>query len=57
MLNNLFQLRWFSTDRDKAARDLLEVVQSAINAGDIRAKIAFVFSNSEPVESRERDLF
>jgi len=53
----LYQLGWFSTGRDKAARDLLQAVQSSIKPGEIEAEIAFVFSNREPGESEESDLF
>ncbi|MDI6814576.1 MAG: formyltransferase family protein [Dehalococcoidales bacterium] len=53
----MYQLGWFSTGRDKAARDLLEAVQSSIRLGEIKAKIAFVFCNREPGESEESDLF
>ena len=53
----MYQLGWFSTGRDKAARDLLKAAQSAIKLGEIRAEIAFVFSNHEPGESEESDLF
>ncbi len=52
-----YQLGWFSTGRDKAARDLLKAVQGNILSGKIRAEIAFVFSNREPGESRESDRF
>ncbi len=50
-------LGWFSTGRDKAARDLLQAVNSSIRLGEIKAKIAFVFCNREPGESPESDLF
>ena len=53
----MYQLGWFSTGRDKAARDLLEAVNSCIKRGEIKAEIAFVFSNREPSESEESDLF
>ncbi len=53
----MYQLGWFSTGRDKAARDLLEVVQSSIEQGEIEAEIGFVFCNREPGESAESDLF
>ncbi len=52
---NLYQLGWFTTGRDKAARDLLAAVQSRIKSGEIKAEIAFVFSNREPGESKESD--
>jgi len=50
-------LGWFSTGRDKAARDLLTVVQRGITLGEIEAEIAFVFCNREPGESKDSDLF
>ena len=53
----MYQLGWFSTGRDKAARDLLEAVYSRIAGGEIKAEIAFVFCNREPGESKESDLF
>jgi len=48
---------WFSTGRDEAARQLLQVVHDEINKGGIRATIAFVFSNREPGESPQSDKF
>jgi len=53
----MYQLGWFSTGRDKAARDLLKAVNSSIKQSEIKAEIAFVFSNREPGESEESDLF
>ena len=53
----MYRVGWFSTGRDRAARDLLEVAHGAIERGDIRAEIAFVFSNREPGESGESDRF
>jgi folate-dependent phosphoribosylglycinamide formyltransferase PurN len=53
----VYKLGWFSTGRDKAARDLLTVVQRSIALGDIKAEIAFVFCNREPGEAEESDLF
>lgn len=51
------QFGWFSTGRDKAARELLTVVKSAIERAEIKAEIAFVFCSREPGESAESDLF
>jgi len=48
---------WFSTGRDKAARDLLQTVCTSIEQGEIKAEIIFVFSNREPGEKEESDLF
>ncbi len=53
----MYQLGWFSTGRDKAARDLLKAVNSSIKLGELETEIAFVFSNREPGESEESDLF
>ena len=53
----MYQLGWFSTGRDKAARDLLETVYIGIGQGDIEAEIAYVFCSREPGESVESDLF
>ncbi len=53
----MYQLGWFSTGRDRAARDLLAAVQSSIKLGEIKAEIAFVFCNREPGEASESDLF
>ncbi|HEX77945.1 MAG TPA: phosphoglycerate transporter [Dehalococcoidia bacterium] len=53
----MLRLGWFSTGRDKAARDLLTTVQRDIERGKLEAEVAFVFSNREPGEDRESDLF
>ncbi|MBI4332152.1 MAG: phosphoglycerate transporter [Chloroflexi bacterium] len=51
----MFGIGWFSTGRDKAARDLLATVQDNIKKGEIEALITFVFSNRETGESPESD--
>jgi folate-dependent phosphoribosylglycinamide formyltransferase PurN len=48
---------WFSTGRDEAARQLLQVVYHNIQTGDIDGKIAFAFSNRDPGEAKQSDLF
>jgi len=53
----LLNIGWFSTGRDEAARHLLQAVQESIYSGEIKAKISFVFSNREPRESQESNLF
>ena len=53
----MLNIAWFSTGRDEAARQLLQVVQESISSGDIKGEISLVFSNREPGESRENDLF
>lgn len=53
----MYKLGWFSTGRDKAARDLLTVAQRSISLGETQAEIAFVFCNRERGETKESDLF
>jgi len=53
----LLNIGWFSTGRDEAARQLLQAVQDKIHRGDIDVKINFVFSNREPGDAKESDLF
>ena len=53
----MYRIGWFSTGRDKAARDLLAAAVEAIRKGDIEAKIDFVFCSREPGESPESDSF
>jgi phosphoribosylglycinamide formyltransferase-1 len=53
----LLTIGWFSTGRDEAARQLLKVVYQKIRSGDIKGEIVFTFSNREPSENRDSDLF
>jgi phosphoribosylglycinamide formyltransferase-1 len=53
----LLNIAWFSTGRDEAARQLLQAVQDKSRSGDINGKISLVFSNREPGETKESDLF
>jgi phosphoribosylglycinamide formyltransferase-1 len=53
----LYQLGWFSTGRDKAARELLKAVKHSIELGEVEAEIAFVYSSREPGESADSDRF
>jgi phosphoribosylglycinamide formyltransferase-1 len=48
---------WFSTGRDKAARQLLQTVQEAIRSGHSDGEISFVVSNREPGETNESNMF
>jgi folate-dependent phosphoribosylglycinamide formyltransferase PurN len=48
---------WFSTGRDEAARQLLQVVHCKVQTGEIEGTISFVFSNREPGEAEQSDLF
>jgi folate-dependent phosphoribosylglycinamide formyltransferase PurN len=53
----VLNIGWFSTGRDEAARQLLQAVQDKSHSGDINGKISFVFSNREPGEAKESNLF
>ena len=53
----MLNIGWFSTGRDEAARQLLQAVQDKSYSGEINGKISFVFSNREPGEAKESDLF
>jgi len=53
----LLTIGWFSTGRDEAARQLLQVVFHKVQTGEIEGTIAFVFSNREPGEAKQSDLF
>ena len=53
----VFRIGWFSTGRDKAARDLLNTICNCIDKGDIKARISFVFCNKEFGEAKESDRF
>jgi len=56
-LASWLNIGWFSSGRDEAARQLLRAVWQNIASGEIKAHISFVFSNREPGEARESDLF
>jgi len=53
----MYKIGWFSTGRDKAARDLLKTVYREIKKGNISVEISFVFSNREKGENPESDKF
>lgn len=53
----MYHIGWFSTGRDEAACELLRTVHDSIEQGEIEAEIPFVFSNREPGETKESDLF
>lgn len=52
-----YKIGWFSTGRDEAARDLLTTAYEAIQKGQIKGEIAFVFCNRERGEGEESDRF
>ncbi len=53
----MLKIGWFSTGRDKAARDLLQAVIEGMRRGELPLEISFVFCNREPGESEKTDLF
>lgn len=53
----MYRIGWFSTGRDAAARELLKTVWDAIQSGELKVEIAYVFSNREPGEFKQSDLF
>lgn len=54
----VYKIGWFSTGRDKAARDLLKISYREIHQNkDSDAKIVFVFSNRDFHEDKESDKF
>ncbi len=54
----IYEIGWFSTGRDKAARDLLKVVHESCNREELpNLRISFIFINRAKGESDESDLF
>jgi phosphoribosylglycinamide formyltransferase-1 len=53
----MLHVGWFSTGRDEAACQLLEAAWQAIEAGELKARIAVVFSNRERGENPASDRF
>ena len=52
-----YRIGWFSTGRDKEARDLFKSVLAAIRNGTINAEMAYVFSNRCAGECEQSDRF
>ena len=53
----MYKIGWFSSGRDEAARELLNVVWDSIQNGFIPAQFDFVFSNRERGQDAESDFF
>lgn len=53
----VLRLGWFSTGRDEAARQLIQVVRDHIASGFLGAEIVYVFCNRTRGESPETDRF
>lgn len=53
----MLTIGWFSTGRDEAACDLLRAAWEAIQRGELKARVAFVFSNRERGQDAETDRF
>jgi phosphoribosylglycinamide formyltransferase-1 len=56
-MSEVFKIGWFSSGRGEGSRDLLRTAWSSIAQGEIRAEIAFVFSNREPGQAEGSDAF
>ncbi len=53
----MYRLGWFSTGRGEGSKGLLRAVQSAIDSGNLEAKIEFVFCSRERGETEATDQF
>jgi phosphoribosylglycinamide formyltransferase-1 len=53
----MFEIGWFSSGRDEAARDLLQVVFDEIQRASIKGRISFVFVSRDRGERPESDEF
>lgn len=53
----MFEIGWFSSGRDEAARDLLRVVFDEIQKGSIKGRLSFVFVTRDRGEKPESDKF
>jgi phosphoribosylglycinamide formyltransferase-1 len=53
----VYKFGWFSTGRDEAARELLQIVYDNCRSGFIPGELSFVFCSREKGESSESDAF
>jgi phosphoribosylglycinamide formyltransferase-1 len=53
----VYRIAWFSTGRDEAAKELLQIVAEQISKGMIPAEIRYVFCNRDRGEAIESDRF
>ena len=53
----MLRIGWFSTGRGEGSKALLRAAMDAIQKGDLKAEIAFVFCNREPGEAEPTDRF
>jgi folate-dependent phosphoribosylglycinamide formyltransferase PurN len=54
--NSRYRIGWFATGQGTTSRALLMAAQAAINRGELRAEIPFLFCNREPGEHENSDL-
>ena len=52
----MYRLAWFTTARGPGSRGLLKTVQEAISAGEVPARIEFVFCSRDPGEAEATDV-
>jgi len=53
----MYKIGWFSSGRGSGSRALLTTIHQAIQSGNVKAEIAFVFCNREPGFDQETDKF
>lgn len=53
----VYKIGWFSTGRGPGSRNLLKAIVDAIDRGDIKAQISFVFCSREQGEAEGSDLY
>jgi len=53
----MYKLGWFSTGRGEGSKGLLRAAQSAIDSGELEARIEFVFCSRERGETEATDEF
>lgn len=56
-MQGAYRLGWFSTGRGEGSRNLLRAVWDAIQQGDIKSQISFVFCNREYGQAEGSDAF
>jgi len=56
-MSEAFKIGWFSSGRGEGSRDLLRTAWRSIAEGEIKAEIAFVFSNRERGQAEGSDAF
>jgi folate-dependent phosphoribosylglycinamide formyltransferase PurN len=53
----VYKIGWFTTGRGTGSQGLLKAVRDAIESGDLKVQLAFVFLSREPGEASQTDRF